>query len=202
MRSTEFISELDNRFVNSQVDTSSWKQLGQGCTASVWQHINDPDTVVKLVGGGYDSVTQEEKSATIAFVKFCVDHGYESKHFPIIHGINVDDPEVIQIRLEGLLPFNGDLGYALEMISPNLIKGRKAYVVSSLTEALYYTSKAIQQNNTAESLVSAVEMLLRYVPVYSKIFKCRNLKVDLHAENWMRRSDGTIVAVDPWYGFK
>ena len=64
--------------------------------------------------------SNKHNRAAIAFVDFLVHYGHESTIFPVAHGINADDPEVIQIRFERLYPIkNSDLRYCLEGLSEN-----------------------------------------------------------------------------------
>jgi hypothetical protein len=54
-------------------------------------------------------------------------------------------------------------------------------------------------NNSAYEIAQAIRILCRYAPIYAKKYKLETIQMDLHSENWMKRQDGTIVAVDPWY---
>ena len=193
--------ELHSKFVNSQVDKSQWKRKGIGQTASVWQHMEDPDTVVKLVGGGKERYLKPgQKNSSIAFAHFCVDHGHESKHLPIILGLNVDDPQVVQIRIERLFSIPRQVGFALNNFAH---RAKNIYVdpsddVDRLNTILL--EYKMRKNNDADDIRKMIKMLVMYAFEYSQRFDVpRNITVDLHEGNWMKRADGTIVAVDPWY---
>lgn len=202
-------------YVNSMVDKKQWNMLGNGMTGSVWEHMADPHTVVKIVGGGSAWLTPSEKKGAIAFVHFCVDHGDESEHFPIIYGINVDDPDLVQIRIERLEPLKiGGIGDVLEVLSdtvdmaqnpsgllnPNTIdvddKDQLEELRDDFNDRIEGT---ILMRNTFESVLHAIVVLKLNGPHYAKAYGLREISLDLHEYNWMMRPDGTIVAVDPWY---
>ena len=202
MRAKEFITELDADFVNSEIrKDKSWRIQGKGCTASVWQHIDDPHTVVKVVGGGTWQDTND-LHATIAFVHFCVDHGYKSKHFPIIHGINVDDPEVVQVRIEKLYPMDREISTLLSTIATAINKYGSApqRVIDEFEDRLQLSG--LIHNNSVNGIVDAIRLLAdnSIMNSYKTEHSLQFLTLDLHAANWMTRADGTIVAVDPWVG--
>jgi len=207
MKSSEFINEISSEYVNNTIRTNrNWRRQGRGATASVWQHISDPHTVVKVVGGG-EMEDPNDLGATIAFVHFCVDHGYKSKHFPIIHGINVDDPEVVQVRIEKLQPLNFEVASALSGLA-NAV-GYSCFSASSanLNSRVAYLEKMLQQKglqtqNNADDMVDAIRMLgdEQTIAYYGKEHSSPYISLDLHQGNWMMRQDGTIVAVDPWVG--
>ena len=201
--SPRVIDELAPHFVNKQVNQKEWTKKGSGATASVWEHFSDPNTVVKLVGGGSYNSGKHERALTLAFVHFCVDHGWRSKHLPVIHGINVDDNEVLQIRMEKLVPLPATVGFDGDEIS---------WVLSDLPykltdkQYLRQLDKEIQEDgyledNKVEDLVAVVQLLKQAAPIYAKAHKVEGgIDIDLHSGNWlMRPSDGTIIAADPWY---
>ncbi len=196
-------------FVNGSVNKKEWKQLGKGMAGSVWAHISDPHTVVKIVGGGCDPVTPEEKQGAIAFVHFCVDHGTESIHFPIIHAINLDDSDIVQIRIERLkeLP-----SYALAaqlsdlngVLSGNYFNRKMVSVQKKIKSSMDKLDALIQKHglahiNSAQSILNALLILEANGPHYAQGYGVDDFELDLHADNWMMRPDGTIIAVDPWY---
>jgi len=193
------IDELAPKFVNKVVDKSQWKRKGSGMAATVWQHMMDPHTVVKLVGGGDAPASPNELKTAIAFVQFCVEHGHENKHFPIIHGINVDDPEVVQIRIEALFKIKDDaVGRHLAYLADSLYWGWGKNAVSNLN--LHLRNSIYGKSNTAEDILVACKLLTKWAPKYQKLYKLPiDKELDLHEDNWMARADGTLVAVDPWY---
>lgn len=213
MRAKDFITELDPGFVNREIKKQNdptkpksqavWKHKGTGATASVWEHFSDPNTVVKVVGGGDFEAKHTERDITLAFVHFCVDHGYQSKHFPIIHGMNIDDEEVLQIKIEKLIECSNEglLRACAQMASNiryNNTKNFNAYR-NNLIKALK-TNARIAQNNKADDIIAAIQLLNRAIPVYAKAHNIDAMWLDLHMGNWLLRSDGVIIAADPWYG--
>ena len=187
-------------FINKTIQKtdSNWKPVGSGYTSSVWQHAADPTTVVKVVGGGtanplFRNDIHEHRAATLAFINFCVDHGKESKHFPIIHGINVDDEDVLQIRMEHLLPIPDNSEYDLCGTLGEIDEGYTTE--DDLTEAL--EAEGLSRYNSAADIIKSVDMLRYARQKYGKKYDI-SLTMDLHAGNWLMHDNGTIVAVDPW----
>lgn len=210
MRANEFINEqiideLDPGYVNQTIGQDpNWSNLGSGYTASVWQHLSEPDQVVKVVGGGSEGITQGEHrglyTGTVALVHFLVDHGHLSTHFPIIHGINIDDNEVLQIRLEKLFPLEQEICNRLsDIVTSEKFGGVSAYEKVRLNLLIH--DDGTRNKNDADSLVNAIKLLIKAAPIYAKAHKLDNIGVDLHGGNWLQRQDGTIVAADPWVSF-
>jgi hypothetical protein len=203
----EKLDELDPGFVNDEIvrqrqpfkHQQAWERKGRGATASVWEHYSDPTTVVKVVGGGDYESFRTEREVTLAFVHFLVDHGHQSKHFPIVYGINIDDSEVLQVRIEKLVPIPDVIADVLGKFRwyADSAKGLRV-VAADLKKVLPRYPKYYAQNKV-EDLVAAVSLLNRGKSVYAKAHGLGNVTLDLHAGNWLARPDGTIIAADPWY---
>jgi len=210
MRANEFLAELDPGFVNGEIRAQNankskavWKHKGRGATASVWQHFDDPTTVVKVVGGGEYESFQHERGSTLAFVHFCVDHGWQSPHFPIIHGINVDDDEVLQVRIESLKELGDDIAYSCSSLANDVKYQRSEQNIKmsmdELQNSLMDKRKRYRKQNSAQSILKAIQLLYRAIPVYAEAHGLPELRLDLHAGNWLARPNGVVVAADPWY---
>jgi len=201
MKANEFITEyIDPKFVNSEIKKTDWQKVGAGATASVWHHLEDPNTVVKVIGGGRDRITKQFRNTAIAFVHFCVDHGHESPHFPIIHGINIDDEDIVQIRIERLVELpNLAVNRRLESVAETV----DYYSVTRARDEIEVLDEAIAkypilQNNSGIEIAKAVKLLSKYVESYTRKHKTV-AGLDLHYGNWLMRPNGIIVAADPWY---
>jgi len=203
MRSHEFINE-DKRpspeFINRQVDTQQWKKLGDGADVSVWAHIADPDTAVKIVGGGRNS--HDLGSGSILYAKFCVDNSDLNKHFLKVLDINNDDPMVCQIRVERLLPLpeENSLGDALHSLSDAIEYNLQQHIVVEYAEEVVSRLEAdgLARYNDVNEIVDAVKMLVDERYDYARRFRFGVPTIDLHEANWMMRPNGTIVISDPW----
>ena len=209
MRATEFIledielDEISPALVNKTIQKTGagkWvapggaKQVPKGATGSVWQHLDDPDKVVKVVGGGRRAALKHHLDSTVAFVDFLVHNGYKSPHLPIIHGIDVGK-DVVQVRMERLQPINEYLGLLLEdmtyrPITPKMMKEYDRLVKRGVIDP---------NKNSIESIKKCIRLLDAARSEYKNKYNLPNLSIDLHSGNWLKRSDGTIVAADPWY---
>lgn len=203
MKSHEFITD-DKRpspdFINSQVDKQQWEKLGHGADVSVWQHIADPNTVVKIVGGGraWDS---SGGMGVILYAKFCIDNEDTNKHFLRVLDINDDDPKVCQIRVERLLPLpNNAIGDALQSLSEAIDYNLNQNTVREYAEEveLRLTKDGISKNNQVTDIIAAIIEVNNSRYDYAKQFKTNVPLLDLHDANWMMRPNGTIVISDPW----
>lgn len=218
MRANEFIpeeivDELAPKFVNKTIKKQgTWKsptgkkKPPRGLTASVWQHMAEPDTVVKVVGGGRRAMLPSDKAATIAFVNFLVDYGKSSPHFPICYGVQTDmsDPEEpVQVRLEKLLPLplSGRIvGWELESIaefpgSSDAIRDLQRALNGSIVNGV-----SLGEINNAQNIANAVRLLNKKAPYYQRKYKLQELFNDLHSDNWMLTPKGVVVMSDPWFG--
>jgi hypothetical protein len=209
MRATEFIieaielDELSPAVVNKtiqQTGAGKWvapggaKQVPRGATGSVWQHLDDPNKVVKVVGGGRYTAKKHHLDSTVAFVDFLVHNGYKSTHLPIIHGIDVGK-DVVQVRMERLQPIDEYLGLLLEDMVYRPMGPRMTREYDRLVKR-----GVIDPNkNSIESIKKCIRLLDTARSEYRNKYKLPNLALDLHSGNWLQRSDGTIVAADPWY---
>jgi hypothetical protein len=182
------------------------KKVPKGATGSVWQHLDDPDKVVKVVGGGRNAAKKHHLDSTVAFVDFLVHNGYKSTHLPIVHGIDVGS-DVVQVRMERLYPINtklGDLLYDMSYLvstgwslSDNRLTGKNN--MTTRFNDLVKKGKIDPNKNSVESIEKCIELLDNSIDTYKNKYKLPNLSLDLHSGNWLQRSDGTIVAADPWY---
>jgi len=185
------------------------KKVPKGATGSVWQHLDDPDKVVKVVGGGRNAAKKHHLDSTVAFVDFLVHNGYKSTHLPIVHGIDVGS-DVVQVRMERLYPINPKLGDLLYDMAYLVGAGYSLlnndyyynnYTPSIVTRFDRLVKKGIinKDKNSVESIEKCIELLDNSIDTYKNKYKLPNLILDLHSGNWLQRSDGTIVAADPWY---
>lgn len=207
MRATEFIIEnieledLDPIYVNKTIQKTGagkWvapggaKKVPKGATASVWQHVDDPDKVVKVVGGGTFQAEKHERDGTVAYVDFLVHNGYKSTHLPIVHGIDVGK-EVVQVRMETLQELNIKMGRELANLSSDMFKPLSRNDFNNLLK-----QQGLSERNSYDSIVKCIKLLNTARIEYGKKYGLR-ISLDLHGGNWLKRSDGTIVAADPWY---
>jgi hypothetical protein len=66
-------------------------------------------------------------------------------------------------------------------------------------DRLVKKGKIDPNKNSVESIEKCIELLDNSIDTYKNKYKLPNLILDLHSGNWLQRSDGTIVAADPWY---
>ena len=198
-------------FVRKEIRKNSkdWKNVGQGASASVWKHALDPNVVIKVVGGGdydLDDLSKHEIMCAMAFVDFCVHEGTNAhpsdkwrEHYPNILGINTDDEDVIQIRMESLKPIkSGPVLYDLSRLA-RMVSAGEDFVAIEYSCAVLGEYIARNKKNDFKNLYSAVLHLDQSRKKYGKEHNIK-LRMDLHQGNWLQTPGGVIVAVDPWFG--
>jgi len=215
MRAKEFIienielDELSPAVVNKtiqQTGAGKWvppggaKKVPKGVTGSVWQHLDDTDKVVKVVGGGRLAAKKHHLDSTVAFVDFLVHNGYKSKHLPIVHGIDVGK-DVVQVRMERLQPIDPYLGDLLDSMTNYYAFVRKPITPKMMKQYDNLVEKGVidPNKNSIESIKKCIELLNAARSEYKNKYKLPSLALDLHGGNWLQRPDGTIIAADPWY---
>jgi hypothetical protein len=180
------------------------KKVPKGATGSVWQHLDDPDKVVKVVGGGRVAAEKHHLDSSVAFVDFLVHNGYKSTYLPIVYGIDVG-ADVVQVRMERLYPINTDLGDLLADMAYlvgagwSLLDNRHSYNIKKRFDKLVKKGIIDPNKNSIESIEKCLKLLDDSCDKYKNQYNLPDLSLDLHRGNWLQRSDGTIVAADPWF---
>ena len=218
MRATEFITEagtsldfmhggnLVKQKVYQTMADAGYKKVGRGADASVW--TKDEGSVIKIITSG--------QTPFLKFYKFCRAHP-DNPHLPRFVPIQGQDHAVfklygakfLQVSMEKLQKIRNNspqefLIWYLEDAAKNNTSWDK--VVTELTAN--QGSKLWKHSNQfpMETLQTIYKTLTktpdRWLPLYKTIVALRkhtgSASWDLHTDNAMRRSDGTVVITDPY----
>ena len=194
MRAKEFINEIrpSSAFINDIVDKKVWTNVGKGCDVSVWHNPSEPDTIVKITGGGFTS-GPDAGVGQIEFANFCLNNAKHNPHYPKVLAINNDDPDICQIKMERLVSLpNYDLGDMLLDLANSMDGYMKQDEIEYLHQYIFKELRRLymHRQNDIEDIIGALKFL--------DLNKPADLTTDLHPNNWMMRPNGTIVISDPW----
>ena len=185
---------------------AGYKKVGRGADASVW--TKDEGSVIKIITSG--------QTPFLKFYKFCRAHP-DNPHLPRFVPIQGQDHTVfklygakfLQVSMEKLQKIRSNtpqefLVWYLEDAAKNNTSWDK--VVAELTAN--QGSKLWKHSNQfpMETLQTIYKTLTktpdRWLPLYKTIVALRkhtgSASWDLHTDNAMRRSDGTVVITDPY----
>ena len=191
--------------VNQTMKKSGYKKLGRGQDASVWG--KEEGSVLKILTSGQSGFTH--------FYKFCKAHP-NNPHlpkFPKISGqeyseFTMDGEHYLQISIEKLktIPRNSLAELSIWWFEDSVTKGKTFYeVVKEIQEIKQKTGgfslKLIQEFQAELQGSKRNDWLLLYSTIQAlstHMKKAKGLGWDLHTENAMMRSDGTVVITDPF----
>lgn len=202
------------RSVSATMRKAGYKKLGSGADATVW--ARDAGSVVKIImpeDGGTGAAKTFKR-----FVDFCNEH----KDVPNLPKFTPVDEEV-----SSKLNFNGEqyIYFAMERLQPiksGSFEEAMVWILSDL--AVKNTTweqafKVISKPDTwrlwddgmpAEQIIQRLKtfgpreqaeygLLFTIMVLLYKTGRINKLGWDLHTENVMQRSNGTLVIVDPWF---
>ena len=160
-----------------------WKLLGEGAASGVWLHPRI-DKVLKI------NIFPD--SAYDEFVKIIHDH--PNIHFPVIY----DASEI----LKGKYPFKA---YFMEKLIPVSLVNSDS-IAAAINNVAKYHDKSIEELLERPSLWSLRDYLeelpddlLEAARIVGRCANNKTGRIDIHYQNIMRRKDGTIVIIDPYY---
>jgi len=155
--------------VRAILHQTGWKPIGHGACSSVCENERYP-YLLKL--------NRFQDNAFAKFAVLCRQHK-DNPHFPVIGNakpIHIGDTRYVAYMIEKLQELS-DRGLAGEILRT--------------AEKLIKNPSMSNELNLEDSLFEAIKLTVRHgLSIRAKI--------DLHSENVMQRSDGTVVIVDPW----
>ena len=198
--------KLIKKQVYQTMADAGYKKLGRGADASVW--AKDAGSVIKIITSG--------QSPFLKFYKFCRAHP-DNSHLPKFIPIQGQDHAVfklhgekfLQVSMEKLKKIRSDspqefLVWYLEDAAGKNHSWDK--VVAELTanqgSELFKHKNQFPMKTLQIIYKSLTEQPNHWLPLYQTIVDLRkhvgNASWDLHTDNAMQRSDGTIVITDPY----
>ncbi len=215
MRAHEFTAEAEAgtdyaRDLDREFRRLGYKKLGSGADAKVW--AADENYIIKILMP--DEPTSRAGEIFRKFYEFCQENS-DIKCLPRINEHNTIDvlgKEYTQIDMERLIPLkkNSFEEGVVWFLSDYVSNGRPWEVVNSDLSgrhwefynkrqakalATQWTGMSSQQLNDLKELYDVMSMLY-------KTGQINKFGWDLHTENVMKRRDGTLVIIDPWFSLE
>jgi hypothetical protein len=205
--------------IDQTLRSAGYTELGSGADASVW--TKDAGTVIKIIVPEDEGTLSQAAETFKKFYEFCMKHQQVEclPKFIKIQGQHYTEFEIqgqtyLQIAMEQLYPLtNGSLEEGIvwlfshyatqntpwEQINKELgsDQGWELYVrdyenIQARTLASTWTK--LNKRKKAELALLYTVMVLLF-----KTGQINKLGWDLHTENVMKRRDGTLVIIDPWF---
>jgi len=204
--------------IESTLKSAGYTELGSGADASVWG--KDEGSVIKILMPESGELATAEKIFLAYYktaqkyrdnphlVKF-IDIG--GKHFT---KFNIDGETFYQIAVEKLKPlksrsFEEAMVWAMSDLVSNNFSWADAYrQISNPNSTIWKFADNDEINKTKviktiaslnQSKLLQLQYLYLTMQLVYQIGRRQGFGWDLHTENAMQRSDGTIVITDPWY---
>jgi hypothetical protein len=214
MRINDIIVEAESGTTNAkEIDRHfkklGYKKLGTGADATVY--AKDEKNVIKILMPE-DPTIQAEK----VFAKFheFAEYNKDIVNLPKFNSVSkfkVGDSEYTLINMERLFPiknnsFQEAMVWILSDLSTNKIDWKQALetIKNEQTWKLYSGKlpfKRILQyiNSLNTQQLAEYELLFTLMSLLYNTGRINKIGWDLHTENVMQRSDGTLVIIDPWF---
>ena len=203
--------------INKTFKESGYKKLGSGAEATVW--AKDDSSVIKIImpedRSSMDSAVRTFKK----FYEFCIKNAEQSnlpRFVQVTKNGHVEtftaaNREFTMIGMERLKPLKeGSFSQALIWMMSDLVTHGKRWTEAHKLMTKPSTWKHWDGPPTVKELVAKIKNLddltyAKFDVLYTLMLllykrgKLDKVGWDLHTENVMQRSDGTLVIVDPWF---
>jgi hypothetical protein len=205
--------------IDQTLRSAGYTELGSGADASVW--TKDAGTVIKIIVPEDEGTLSQAAETFKKFYEFCMQHQKVEclPKFIKIQGSHYAEFEIqgqtyLQIAMEQLYPLtNGSLEEGIVWLFSHYATQNTPWATIDkelATEQGWELYVRDFDNIQARTLASTwaklnkrkkAELALLYT-VMVLLFKTgqiNKLGWDLHTENVMKRRDGTLVIIDPWF---
>ena len=198
--------------VATKLEKAGYTELGSGAEAIVW--TKDSGSVIKIILPE-DETNDQAVNTFKLFVDFCISNS-QYDNLPRIKEVNDSGTQFLKklglefVTMERLQPINNGsfeeaMVWILSDLSANKITWEQAWeqINDERTWENYSemdpTSilKIIDQLDPKDKL--EYEVLFKLMTLLYHKGRINKMGWDLHTENVMQRSDGTLVIIDPWF---
>ena len=219
-----FIDEAESGTANARqifktLKKSGYKKLGSGADATVWS--KDEGSVLKIIMPEEGEDASAAVKTFLEFYNFCKAHK-NIKCLPRFNEIGgeghakfeINGKEYLQVSMEKLKPIKRNTieelmvwilsDFATKNIDwkdvlPQLTEPRTWAFSNRMGKSMPEKLKDISKTPEFYREYGLLFTVMRLLYVTGKINKAG---WDLHTENVMQRSDGTLVIVDPWFNIE
>ena len=198
--------------VATKLEKAGYTELGSGAEAIVW--TKDSGSVIKIILPE-DETNDQAVNTFKLFIDFCISNS-QYDNLPRIKEVNDSGTQFLKklglefVTMERLQPINNGsfeeaMVWILSDLSANKITWEQAWeqINDERTWENYSemdpTSilKIIDQLDPKDKL--EYEVLFKLMTLLYHKGRINKMGWDLHTENVMQRSDGTLVIIDPWF---
>lgn len=221
MRYQEITQEAESGTKESKqiVDTlrkAGYTQLGEGADATVW--TKDEGTIIKIIMPEDGERVTDAANTFHKFYEFCQQNQNIANlpRFVSIGGqhhakFTIGNKEYIQVAMERLYPLQTDsfeeaMVWIMSDLSSKRLNWDQAYKKMLDPVTWQYWEGPQKPEDFPNYIKSLNKMaLVQYKVLYTLMVvlfhtgRINKFGWDLHTENVMRRKDGTLVVIDPWF---
>ena len=187
--------------IRRALEKKGYKFLGAGVDQSAYL---EPDTgyVLKVFGSNKTDQFSPDHMMFVKWAKFSDAHS-DNPFLPRFYGYDsfmFNGKRYLQIRQEALQNIDGKIGELLEVATDSIEHfGMDFDTFVKLLPIEYDASFSDSYKKLAKQIgVEGIRKLYTTMDQLLKIGDKQNWEFDLHRYNFMQRSDGTPVIVDPW----
>lgn len=197
------------------LEQAGYKQLGSGADATVW--MKDVGTVIKIIMPDIDLPMTD---ATEIFYKFYdfVSKNQQYENLPKFLKIDgkpyttfqIGNKEYVQVAMEQLYPID-EYGIEGDIVNVLSDSASKRHSWGKTLENLRDPANYLGSTNEAETIafieklsdeqLRKLEILYKLMAVLYHTGSINKFGWDLHTGNVMKRKDGTLVIIDPWFSY-
>ena len=198
--------------VATKLEKAGYTELGSGAEAIVW--TKDSGSVIKIILPE-DETNDQAVNTFKLFVDFCISNS-QYTNLPRIKEVNDSGTQFLKklgltfVTMERLQPikngsFEEAMVWILSDLSANKITWEQAWEqVNDIETWKKFTEmdpnsilRILNELDPKDKL--EYEVLFKLMTVLYHKGRINKMGWDLHTENVMQRSDGTLVIVDPWF---
>lgn len=189
----------------SDLHDQGYKEIGSGADAQVWAKRSGD--VIKIIMGSRGSPAADTFKQFVQFSK----RNQDIPHLPKFTDLKVRGTGYTAVAMERLYPLRTDsFEEAMVWIFSDLVTKKLPW-----SEAVKHIQNADtwrywEGTNTAQDIIShfnglsdlnkkKLQLLYQLMVLLYHKGIVNKLGWDLHTENVMRRKNGTLVIIDPWY---
>ena len=212
MRAIEFLieNELDEMAgkvhgdIGKELRSKGYKYLGRGIDK---QAFLEPSTGQVLVIFGYSKWSKGKFSPDQLmfdrWAKYCQKNQDNNPHLPRFSGWESFDykgQRYLQIRMEPLKKLPDDIKAVVYWLDEYVNEKGKIDTIDIANKMSGSESLTFKAKEIIEYLggAKAASKLMKTVQVAKRMAEKEGVRLDLHMDNYMQRSDGTIVVNDPF----
>lgn len=198
--------------VNQYMRRKGYKKLGKGVDQTAW--LSSTGEIIKIFGASTDNKLDhfsKDHEMFVAWFNYC-EKNSSNIFLPKYFGwetFSYSERTYLQIKTERLQHLDKNVGDALENIIAyygvhDNNKNRKINLsnIKVFSKETIGQSKLDREGGLSQLIILLGEdnfdLLYKTIGEIANIGRKNNWGIDLHADNFMQRSDGAPVIADPW----